>query len=151
MAVGVAGAVLPALPGPPLAWIGLLIASFSPLADISATALVVTAAVMIAISVLDYVVPSLATKRLGGTKYGIWGCNIGLVLSLVGLPFGPQGVLGLVFWPFAGAFVGEMIEGGEWKPAVKAACGSFLGLMTGTLMKVLYCIVLIIMLIVALF
>ena len=99
LVVGVAGAVIPGLPGPPIAWAGLLLAALTPYIAVSTTLLIATAVIAAVITVLDYVVPSLSTKRLGGSKYGIWGCNIGLVISIIGLPFGPQGLLGVVFWP----------------------------------------------------
>jgi uncharacterized protein YqgC (DUF456 family) len=151
LATGIAGAVIPGLPGPPIGWAGLLLAFLSPLAEISTPMLIVTAVLAAAITVLDYVIPSLATKRFKGSKYGVWGCNIGLVISLLGLPFGPGGLLGIVFWPFIGAFVGEYINSRDTHDSLRAAFGSFLGLLTGTLLKLVYCIVLLIVVIIALF
>lgn len=151
LAVGIAGAVIPGLPGPPVSWVGLLLASFTPYVTVSTSMLIVTAVVAAIITVLDYVVPSLSTKRLGGSKYGIWGCNIGLIISIIGLPFGPQGLLGVIFWPFAGALIGEYINKHEWQPALHAAWGAFLGFLTGTLLKLTYCIALLVMVIVKLF
>ena len=150
LAVGLLGSILPGLPGPPLSWLGLLLASFTPYATISPALLIGTAVIALAITVLDYIVPSLSTKRFGGSKYGVWGCNIGLVLSLFGLPFGPQGLLGVVFWPFIGALVGEYIKNHDFAPALKAAFGAFIGFLCGTFMKVVYCLVLLVVVIVAL-
>lgn len=147
LAIGIAGAVIPGLPGPPVSWVGLLLAALTPYVSTSATMLIVTAVIAAVITVLDYVVPSLSTKRLGGSKYGIWGCNIGLVISIIGLPFGPQGLLGVIFWPFAGALIGEYINQHEWQPALRAAWGAFLGFLTGTLLKLVYCIALLVMVI----
>ena len=150
LAIGIAGAVIPGLPGPPVSWLGLLLAALTPFAAVNATMLIVTAVIAAVITVLDYVVPSLSTKRLGGSKYGIWGCNIGLVISIIGLPFGPQGLLGVIFWPFAGALIGEYINQHEWQPALRAAWGAFLGFLTGTLLKLVYCIALLVVVIVKL-
>lgn len=147
LAIGIAGAVIPGLPGPPVSWVGLLLAALTPYVSTSATMLIVTAVIAAVITVLDYVVPSLSTKRLGGSKYGIWGCNIGLVISIIGLPFGPQGLLGVIFWPFAGALIGEYINQHEWQPALRAAWGAFLGFLTGTLLKLVYCIALLVVVI----
>ena len=97
---GIVGSIVPGLPGPPISWLGLLLAGFTPWVENTPMLLVVTAAVAVFITVMDYVIPSLTTKRYGGSKYGIWGCNIGLVISIVGLPFGPTGLLGIIFWPF---------------------------------------------------
>lgn len=151
LAIGIAGAVIPGLPGPPISWVGLLIASLSSLMTASATMLIVTAIIATIITVLDYVVPSLITKLRGGSKYGIWGCNIGLILSIFGLPFGPQGLLGVIFWPFAGALIGEYINQREWQPALRAALGAFIGFLTGTLLKLVYCVALLVIVIAGLF
>ncbi len=147
LAIGIAGAVIPGLPGPPVSWVGLLLAALTPYVSTSATMLIVTAVIAAVITVLDYVVPSLSTKRLGGSKYGIWGCNIGLVISIIGLPFGPQGLLGVIFWPFAGALIGEYINQHEWQPALRAAWGAFLGFLSGTMLKLVYCIALLVVVI----
>lgn len=147
--VGIVGSIVPGLPGPPVSWVGLLLAGFTPWVENTPMLLIVTAAVALVITVLDYVIPSLTTKRFGGSKYGIWGCNIGLVISLFGLPFGPTGLLGMVFWPFLGALVGEYLKQQDLQPALKAGFGAFLGFLTGTFLKLVYCIALLIVVIVA--
>ncbi len=145
--VGIAGSVVPGLPGPPLSWAALLVLSFTSVDNFSATFLFITAGIAAVITVLDYVVPSLSTKKFGGSKAGIWGCNIGLVISIVGLPFGPQGLLGVILWPFIGAFVGELISGKASHDALRAAWGAFVGFLTGTGLKFVYSIILAIILI----
>ncbi len=138
---GIAGALVPGLPGPPLAFAALLLLHFSSTAEYSVALLAGFAAAAIVITVLDYVVPSMSTKRFGGSKAGIWGCNIGIVISLIGLPFGPQGLLGIIVWPFVGALVGELLGGKETRPAFRAAFGAFIGFVTGTGLKLVYGIV----------
>ena len=145
--VGIAGSVVPGLPGPPLSWAALLVLSFTSVDNFSATFLFITACIAAVITVLDYVVPSLSTKKFGGSKAGIWGCNIGLVISIVGLPFGPQGLLGVILWPFIGALVGELISGKASHDALRAAWGAFVGFLTGTGLKFVYSIILAIILI----
>lgn len=147
---GIVGSIVPGLPGPPISWVGLLLAGFTPWAETSPMLLLVTGIVAVVITVLDYVVPSLFTKKLGGSKYGIWGCNIGLILSLFGLPFVP-GIVGVILLPFLGALIGEYIKQQEAEPAFKAALGAFLGFLAGTLLKLTYCIALLVVVIVALF
>lgn len=136
--VGIVGSIIPALPGPPLSWAGLLLLGFSTAASYSPMYLIVTGLVAAFITVMDFVFPSLSTKRHGGSKAGVWGCNIGLVLSIIGLPFGPQGLLGVIFWPFVGALVGELLNGKRDKLAFKAAWGAFLGFLSGTGLKLVY-------------
>ena len=136
--IGIAGSIIPGLPGPPFSWAALLVLNFTTAADHNATFLIVTAAVAVVITLLDYVVPSLSTKRHGGSKAGVWGCNIGLVVSIIGLPFGPTGLIGVIFWPFVGALVGELLSGKQSRKAVRAAWGAFLGFLTGTGLKLAY-------------
>ena len=136
--IGIAGSIIPGLPGPPFSWAALLVLNFTTAADHNATYLVITAAVAVVITLLDYVVPSLSTKKHGGSKAGVWGCNIGLVISIIGLPFGPTGLIGVIFWPFVGALVGELLNGKQSREAVRAAWGAFLGFLTGTGLKLAY-------------
>ena len=138
--VGIVGSVVPGLAGPPFSWAGLLLIHLSSVTDFTTAFLVSTAAVAVVITVLDYIVPSWSTKRHGGSKAGVTGCNIGLVISIIGLPFGPTGLIGVVFWPFVGAFVGELISGKQSREALKAAWGAFLGFLTGTGLKLAYAI-----------
>lgn len=139
--IGILGSVLPALPGPPLSWTALLMLYFTTYVEYDWNLLIITGVAAAVITILDYVIPSLTTKKFGGTKYGIWGCNIGLVISLFGLPFGPQGLLGVAFWPFAGALVGELLNKQTSEKALKSAFGSFVGFLSGTLIKLAYSIV----------
>ncbi|MBP9990416.1 MAG: DUF456 domain-containing protein [Bacteroidales bacterium] len=139
--IGILGSIIPGLPGPPVSWIGLLLIAISSYGDLSNSFLFIAALIAAIITVLDYVVPSMSTKKFGGSKYGIWGCNIGLVISIVGLPFGPQGLLGVIFWPFIGAFIGELLNHKPTNIALKAAFGAFVGFLTGTLMKLAYGII----------
>ena len=89
--VGIAGSIIPGIAGPPFSWLALLLLNFTTAADYTPLFLIATAAVAAVITVLDYIVPSLSTKRHGGSKAGVWGCNIGLIVSIIGLPFGPTG------------------------------------------------------------
>lgn len=139
--IGLLGAVIPGLPGPPIAWIALLLMSFSSVADISTWTIVIMALVAIVVTVLDYIVPSWGAKKFGGSKGGVWGCNIGLVVSLLGLPLGPSGLLGVVFWPFLGAWIGELLSNKSGQEALRAAWGSVLGMLTGVLIKIAYALV----------
>ncbi len=139
--IGIVGSIVPGLPGPPFSWAALLVLHLSPTVQFSPTFLVVTATVAVVITILDYVVPSWSTKHHGGSNAGVLGCNIGLVISIVGLPFGPQGLLGVILWPFIGALLGEFISGKHSRQALNAAWGAFLGFLTGTGLKLAYAFV----------
>lgn len=149
-AAGVVATFTPVPPAVPVAWAGLLLAKLGGVA-ISTPMLIWAAVIGVALMVLDYVIPLLTTKHFGGTKYGVWGCTLGLLVSIVGLPFGPTGLVGVFFWPFVGAFVGEYLKQQELRPAFRSAVGAFIGIMTGSLAKVVYAVTLMVIVIVKLF
>ncbi len=133
--IGIAGSILPLLPGPPVAWAGLLLLHFSKYAQFSTRMLVITAIITVVIAVLDYLLPVLATKRYGGTKAGQRGATVG---TIVGIFLGP---LGLIIGPFVGAFLGEIIVApGDARRAAKVAAGSFIGFLFSTGIKLIWCL-----------
>lgn len=131
---GLAGSILPVLPGPPLAYAGLLIQQFREPAPYSTRFLVIWGIIIAVIVVLDYLVPIWGTKRYGGTKYGIWGCTLGFLLAFW------MGPVGIIAGPFIGAFVGEMIAQQDSKVALRAAWGSVVGFLLGTVIKLVACV-----------
>ena len=133
MLVGIIGCIVPGLPGVPVAYAGLWIAQATDRIDFGWKMLLVWGIVTIVVSVLDYVVPAWGTKKFGGTKYGVWGSTIGV---FVGLFFGAIGVLA---GPLIGAILGELIGGKEVREALKAGWGSFIGLLCGTILKLICC------------
>lgn len=149
--LGIIGSVVPGLPGPPISWVGLLLAGFTPWVETTPLLLIVTGVIAVVITLFDYIVPSLTTRHMGGSKYGVWGCNIGLIISIFGLPFGPTGLLGVILWPFIGALIGEYVHQHDIQPSVKAAFGAFLGFITGTLLKLAYCIIILAIVVTELF
>ncbi|MDM1406300.1 DUF456 domain-containing protein [Myroides sp. DF42-4-2] len=137
---GIIGSVLPALPGPPVSWLGILCLSFVEGMEISSLALWGSLVVTVVISVLDYVIPAQGTKRFGGSTYGVWGTNIGLVLGLITpIP------LGFIIGPFLGALIGELLyDSRDISRALKAAIGSFIGFLASTFLKVVFGLVLLV-------
>lgn len=132
--VGMAGCILPMLPGPPLAYIALVLLHFTDKASFTVTQLLVWLLLVIIIQVLDYFIPSLGVKRFGGTKWGKWGCLIGTIAGIFLFP--PWGI---VIGPFIGAFIGELLGGKETQHALKAGLGAFAGFLLGTVLKVAVC------------
>lgn len=149
--LGIIGSVVPGLPGPPISWVGLLLAGFTPWVETTPLLPIVSGVIAVVITLFDYIVPSLTTRHMGGGKYGVWGCNIGLIISIFGLPFGPTGLLGVILWPFIGALVGEYVHQQDLQSSVKAAFGAFLGFITGTLLKLAYCIIILAIVVTELF
>lgn len=133
---GILGSFLPVLPGPPLAWIGLLMVYFTEAVPTNYWILGISLILTLIISILDYTIPAKGTKRFGGSKYGIWGTNIGLVLGIfTPIPFA------FIIGPFVGALVGELIYNStDHKRALKAATGSLLGFLASSFMKFVFCI-----------
>ena len=135
MLIGLAGCIIPALPGPPLSYIGLLLLKFTPLGkEVGTWELVITGLVVVIVVVIDYVTPIIGAKKFGGTKYGNWGCAIGTVIGLFFQPFG------IILGPFFFFFVGELIGKKEFKDALKAGFGAFIGFLFGFLLKMAVCL-----------
>lgn len=132
--VGLAGSILPALPGPPLSYLGLLLLHFTDRVQFSAGQLIGWGILVILTLVLDYVMPLWGVKRWQGTKWGNWGCLIGTVGGIFIFP--PWGIL---IGPFAGAFIGELLGGKKVDAALKAGFGAFVGFLLGTAIKLAVC------------
>ncbi|MBY0478508.1 MAG: DUF456 domain-containing protein [Chitinophagaceae bacterium] len=129
----IAGSILPLIPGPPIAYAGLLLQQLREDAPFSSGFLLLWAGIVILSLVLDYMIPIWGTKKFGGTKYGVWGCTLGFLAAFW---LGPWGV---IFGPFVGAFIGEMIAQDNSKIAFKAALGSFVGFLMGSFLKMVIC------------
>jgi hypothetical protein len=133
--IGIIGSIVPGLPGPPLSWVGLLLAFLSHKmggADMTLTSVLIWLGVTIIVSVLDYTVPAKFTKLAGGSKAGSQGALIGMLIGIFLTP------IGMIPCSLAGAFLAEMFQ--ENKPAgeaLKASLGTFAGFLVGTGMKLI--------------
>jgi uncharacterized protein len=126
---GLIGCLAPVLPGPPLSYLGLVAIHFTKFADISNPLFIILGAIVIVVSILDYIVPIWGTKKFGGSKYGTRGATVGLI---IGFLLGPAGI---IVGPFVGAVVGELIFKDDMKYALKAGFGSLLGFLMGVGLK----------------
>lgn len=138
MLLGIVGSFLPVLPGPPLSWIGLLLLHLTKAVPDDWWFLGITLVIALIAVAMDYLVPALGTKKFGGSKAGMIGTTIGLVIAIV---FPVFGLFGIIIWPFIGALVGEIVNKADNKTALKAAFGSFIGFLTGTFMKFIVSVV----------
>ena len=134
LAAGLAGCILPAIPGLPLSFLGLLMLNCTDKVQFSTTEIVMSMTAVIVVSVLEYVTPIIGSRRFGGSKYGTRGCMVGTVVGLFFMPWG------LIAGPFIGAVVGELIACRTFRQALKAGAGSFLGYLLSTLLKLCLCI-----------
>jgi uncharacterized protein YqgC (DUF456 family) len=136
MLLGIAGSFLPVIPGPLTSWAGLLVLHLTEGVEMSPTFLIVTLLISVFVYILDYIIPVIGTKRFGGSRLGMIGTTLGLIVGLLSpIPFG------IVIGPFIGALVGEMIHRNDFDKAMKAAFGSFLGFIASTFMKFILSII----------
>ncbi len=133
--LGLAGSFLPIIPGPLTSWFGLLSLQYTSKIDQDWGFLGWTLAIALVIMILDYIIPIWGTKAFGGTKAGAIGSTIGLIVGLFIPPFG------IILGPFVGAFVGEVSKNPNRQVALKAAFGSFLGFLSGTVLKLIVSLV----------
>ena len=126
---GLVGCILPAIPGPPLSYIALLLLQVTSFGDYTVKFLIITAIVTLIVTVVDYLLPVWGTKKWGGSRAGIIGSVIGLLVGLLFLP------VGIIVGPFAGAVVGELIAGRDSNTALRSGFGAFIGFLLGTGMK----------------
>ena len=130
MILGILGSFLPVLPGVPLSWVGLLIFYLIPGIGMNYLFLGITLAVAILFYILNLVIPAMGTKKFGGSRKGMIGATIGLIVGIFA-PF-PFAIL---ICPFIGAFIGEIMNKSNSKTAGKAAFGSFVGLLASSFME----------------
>ena len=133
LVAGIAGCVLPLLPGPPLAYAGMLLLHLTDKVHFTTPQLVIWLVVVIVLQVVDYITPLLGSKYSGGTSFGNRGCMAGTLLGLFFMPWG------VIVGPFIGAIVGEMLGGQDLSHAIRAGIGTLLGFLVGTLLKVIVC------------
>ena len=130
VAAGVAGTILPVLPGAPLVLAGLVAAAWAEdFVYVGVSTLVVLAVLTALTYVIDLVTSALGAKRVGASKHAIWGAVLG---ALVGAFFGLVGVL---LGPFVGAVAGELLAGRSVKQAGRVGVASWIGFVVGTLGK----------------
>ncbi|MDR1803868.1 MAG: DUF456 domain-containing protein [Treponema sp.] len=140
---GLVGSVVPAIPGPPLGYVGLLLLQWSGHGGFSIAFLVLWAAITIAVTVMDNFLPAWMTKRFGGSRMAVIGSVLGIIVGMFFVP------IGLLIGPFLGALAGELINShvkqrkeidstesaaadGNTGNALKVAFGAFLAFIVGT-------------------
>lgn len=138
--IGIIGCIVPGIPGPISGWAGLLVMMLSKVIPEDWYFIFITFLVALVISVLDYFIPAIGSKKFGGSKYGIYGAVIGLLIGIIA-PI-PGGILIVAF---VGAFIGEYIRNKHVSQAVKAAFGAFVGFLISTGMQLIVAIIFLIL------
>ncbi len=102
--IGIAGTVLPMLPGVPLVFAGLLLAAWHGGFDqVSILTMVIIGVIAAVAWAVDFFASVVTAKKAGASKYALWGAGIGAVLGIAG------GIVGLIVGPAIGAIIGELI------------------------------------------
>lgn len=129
--VGLAGSILPILPGVPILFGGLWLAAWVGGYQYAGLwTLVIIAILGIIALLLDFVAGAFGAKRVGASKSAIWGSLIG---TIVGMFFG---LLGILFGPFVGALLGELTNGNSVLRSTHVGIGTWIGMLLGTLAKI---------------
>ena len=118
MFLGIIGSLLPILPGPPVSWLGLLLLILTSAVPNDWWLIGITGIIAIGVVALDYLIPVVGTRKFGGSRYGMIGTTIGLLIAIL---FPVLGIVGIVIWPFIGAVIGELIYKADNKKAMEAA------------------------------
>jgi uncharacterized protein YqgC (DUF456 family) len=135
--LGLAGVVLPALPGLPLVFLGMLLAAWAGgFAKIGIATLVALGILTLLSMAVDFWAAALGAKRVGASRLAVIGALLG---TFAGLFFGP---LGLFLGPFVGALAGELVHGrrldrGRLGQATRVGVGTWLGLVLGIALKLM--------------
>jgi uncharacterized protein YqgC (DUF456 family) len=131
IAIGVAGVVLPALPGVVFVFFGIALAAWiDGFTRIGGVTLTVVGVLAVLAFVIDYVASTVAAKRAGATRLGLLGAAIGTVLGIF------TGCVGLLFMPLVGAAVGEFLGHRDAMRAGQVGLATWLGLLAGTVAKI---------------
>lgn len=124
---GIAGCVIPGLPGPPMTYCALLLTACCGFGHYSLSFLLGWGVATAAITALDYILPAWVTRRAGGSRLAAWGAVAGVFIGLMFMP------LGVVLGPFFGALAGELIhDSSDGVRALRVAFGALLSFIIGT-------------------
>jgi uncharacterized protein YqgC (DUF456 family) len=145
IAIGVAGTVLPALPGTALVFAGAAVGAWiDDFQRVSGVTVGVLGALAVIAFVLDYVAGLLGAKKAGASRQALIGAAIGTVVGVF------MGFVGVLFMPFVGAVVGEYLARREHAGALKVGMATWIGLMVAMVAKVVIAFVMIGIFVVAL-
>ncbi|MCX7555572.1 DUF456 domain-containing protein [Xanthomonadaceae bacterium JHOS43] len=131
IAVGLAGVVLPALPGVPLMFAGMVLVAWGGDFIRLGWGIVTLLGVLTMLSILaDLIANLLGAQRAGASRLALAGAALGTVIGLF------FGLAGIVLGPFVGAVIGELAHGRHGGTAAKVGVGTWIGLLLGTVAKI---------------
>lgn len=128
--VGVAGTIVPALPGIPMIFIGAWIIAFvDDYQEITWVTLVILGILTVIGFAVDWVAQTMGAQKAGASKYGLAGSLVGTILGLF------MGIFGILFMPLIGAFIGEYIAQRDLRIATNVGWATWIGMLAGTAIK----------------
>lgn len=131
--LGLLGTVIPLLPGAALIWVGMFVYGLlTGFEGLTFTFYLLQGLAVFLFWGVDYLATAMGTRYSGGSRAAIWGAVLGLLLGLIFM--GPPGI---IFGPFLGAFLGEMIIGKPPEKALRSSLGSLVGLLGGLVIKII--------------
>ncbi len=138
--VGLVSCVLPPLPGPPIAYVSLVLAYYAldKKEELPSWLLITLAVIILVITVIDNFIPLWSTQKFGGTKSGVRGSFIGILVGILFIPFGGWSIL---LCPFLGAIIGELISGQTFSVAIKSGVASFIGFLLTSGIKIILVVI----------
>ena len=136
--VGLAGTVLPALPGTALVLAGILLGAWiDDFTRVGGLTLTLVAAIAVLAWTLDYVAALMGARKVGASKQALLGAALGTVVGLF------MGLVGVLFMPLVGAAVGEYLARRDHRQAVKVGTATWLGMILGMIAKVVLAFVMV--------
>ena len=120
MLLGFIGCFLPVLPGPAIAYASLFVL-FAFGCPLTTTQLALGGGVLVVVTLVDYILPSVCAKRFKCSGWGVFGCFVGSIAGLFFLP------LGIILGPFLGTIAGELIAGKNLAASFRGGFGALLG------------------------
>ncbi|MFF2911080.1 DUF456 domain-containing protein [Paenibacillus sp. NPDC057934] len=131
-AVGLAGAVVPILPGALAIYLAFFVYGwFFSFHSFGAWFWITQTLIVVVLFIADYVVGAWGVKKFGGSRASVIGSTIGLIFGPFVIP-----AFGLIIGPFVGAFIGELIVGSSAGKATKVSVGALIGLFSSTVVKI---------------
>ena len=130
IAVGLVGTVMPALPGPPMVLLGILLAAWiDRFAKISGLVCAIISVLALAAIAIDWIAGAMGARRVGASKWAVIGATVGAILGVL------SGFWGLLFMPLAGAAIGEFIARQDLLRAGQVGLATWIGMLLGTVAK----------------
>lgn len=130
IAVGLVGTVMPALPGPPMVLLGILLAAWiDRFAKISGLVCAIVSVLALAAIAIDWIAGAMGARRVGASKWAVIGATVGAILGVL------SGFWGLLFMPLVGAAIGEFVARQDLLRAGQVGLATWIGMLLGTVAK----------------